>query len=178
MGAAQRANKKARRSGAAPAPTARDDREKSELEKSDVVFDAREYNAGEVRRVTDEDGTQRQALLYHHRIDGTVVLWFGGDEYEGIGAGYTYRGRILRDGDGETIPSRVQKRRGVVAELQAFLLPVGRTQRVVAAGPAAAEAVAAAEEEREEGGQEEEDEKEEEEKDREEGRAAAAAKLK
>ena len=36
----------------------------------------------------------------------SVVLWFGGDEYEGLDGSYTLIGGTLRDGDSDTIQHR------------------------------------------------------------------------
>ena len=34
-------------------------------------------------RVQEEDGSWRRATAYAHTTQGNIVLWFGGDEYEG-----------------------------------------------------------------------------------------------
>ena len=60
--------------------------------------------------------------MYHDKADpATVVLWFGGDEYEGIGEGYTFVGRTLRDGDGETVKSRLCRRSKVDVKFREHL---------------------------------------------------------
>ena len=59
----------------------------------------------------------RGATVYTHRAGGNLVLWFGGNEYEGIGGSYrwcsggrrtegTPRGPRLLDSDGDAIPTR------------------------------------------------------------------------
>ena len=87
-------------------------------------FVASEYITGEVRQVQDESGSWRQALLYRSRDDRrVVVLWYGGDEYEGIGSRYTYRGKVLRDGDGDLLPSKAVKgKRGIDRELRQHMV--------------------------------------------------------
>ena len=87
------------------------------------VFDPREYTTGEVRRVQDECGTWRQAMLYHTKTDEeVVVLWYGGAEYEGIGQGYRSgdRGLVDIDGDGEKIHSRLCPPKRVREEFRRF----------------------------------------------------------
>ena len=65
-------------------------------------------------------GAWRGATVYTHRGTGSLVLWFGGDEYEGIGGSYrwflggrcaevvagTPCGPRLLDSDGDVIPTR------------------------------------------------------------------------
>ena len=40
--------------------------------------------------VHEDDGSWRAAAVYEHKTLGTVVLWYGDAEYEGIGAGYRW----------------------------------------------------------------------------------------
>ena len=63
-------------------------------------------------------GAWRGATVYTHRGAGNLVLWFGGDEYEGIGGSYcwcpggrcaksgTPCGPRLLDSDGDVVPTR------------------------------------------------------------------------
>ena len=64
----------------------------------------------------EEDGKWSRATVYEHKVNGSVVLWFGGTKYEGIGADYHWRqahvtahihGRQLLDGDGSPITTRL-----------------------------------------------------------------------
>ena len=75
----------------------------------------------------EADGTWFAATAYTHAVRRDVVLWYGGDTYEGLGGGYRWghaggcapsaggsgaakRGRVrtprLLDGDGDTVPVR------------------------------------------------------------------------
>eukprot|EP00937_MAST-01D_sp_MAST-1D-sp2_P004819 g4819.t1 len=68
----------------------------------------------------EADGTWRPVAVYAHapgegassaksRARGaarTVVLYFGGDEFEGLDGDYVCAGRVLRDGDGDIIATR------------------------------------------------------------------------
>ena len=38
-------------------------------------------------------------VLYRHKSTSDVVLWYGGQNYEGLTGGYTFDGAVLRDGD-------------------------------------------------------------------------------
>ena len=80
--------------------------------------------------VLEDDGSWARVTVYEHTANSSVVLWFGGTNYEGIGAAYhwdygtnpTAAGaacvRTLRDGDGCVIETR----------------PLGLAQRSVASG--------------------------------------------
>ena len=70
------------------------------------------------REVLEDDGTWTLATVYTHRASRSVVLWFGGTKYEGIGAGYHWGSHAdptaagsahtqqLLDGDGCVIETR------------------------------------------------------------------------
>ena len=66
-----------------------------------------------------EEGAWRGATVYTHWGTGSLVLWFGGDEYEGIGGSYRWCpggrgaevagapcGPRLLDSDGDVVPTR------------------------------------------------------------------------
>ena len=66
-----------------------------------------------------DGGAWRSATVYMHRGTGSLVLWFGGDEYEGIGGSYRWCpggrcakvagapcGPRLLDSDGDVVPTR------------------------------------------------------------------------
>ena len=59
----------------------------------------------------EEADAWREVVVYQGKADGSIVLWFGGDEYEGIGKGYTLVTRgtthTLLDPDGDEIKWRV-----------------------------------------------------------------------
>lgn len=61
--------------------------------------------------VQEDDGTWRAAILYRHRLrSASVVVFFGGGEYEGLDGNYQFgEDNILRDGDGDTIRTRSLK---------------------------------------------------------------------
>ena len=47
--------------------------------------------------------------MYKHadrEVADGVVLWFGADEYEGLGCTYSYRNRTIYDNDGERLPTK------------------------------------------------------------------------
>ena len=68
--------------------------------------------------VLEDDGSWARVTVYEHTVNDTVVLWFGGTNYEGIGAGYHWehgpspaaaggaRVRTLLDGDGCAVETR------------------------------------------------------------------------
>ena len=57
-----------------------------------------------IRCSLDDDCTRRIAtILRSHAVPQDVVIWYGGDEYEGLDGGYTFDGTPLRDPDGENI---------------------------------------------------------------------------
>ena len=82
----------------------------------------------------EADGTWLGCTAYTHAACGNVVLWYGGETYEGLGGGYRWgaraRGAVagapgappggqrdgdapkLLDGDGDVVPTRWAPARG------------------------------------------------------------------
>ena len=73
----------------------------------------------------EADGTWLGCTAYTHAARGAVVLWYGGETYEGLGGGYRWgtgadvsggsgsgAAPELLDGDGDAVPTRWARRRG------------------------------------------------------------------
>ena len=80
----------------------------------------------------EADGTWLGATAFTHAARGNVVLWYGGETYEGLGGGYRWAGGAgrappgaagpacgkpgtapcLLDGDGDAVPTRWARQRG------------------------------------------------------------------
>ena len=60
--------------------------------------------------VQEDDGSWQAVTWFKHKADHNIVLWWGGDVYEGLGSNYrwsTKEGvRRLLDGDGDAITTR------------------------------------------------------------------------
>ena len=57
----------------------------------------------------EEDGRYRRVSIYVHDKNGGYCIYFGADEYEGIGENcgtYSYHDGKLRDADGDEIVAR------------------------------------------------------------------------
>ena len=73
-------------------------------DRADKIFLSREYTKEAHMRVKEENGKYRPVTMFRHRImRDRVVLNFGGGEFEGIGASYSFKNKILRDSDGDKI---------------------------------------------------------------------------
>ena len=84
------------------------------------IFRTEEYGCQATQCEVRENGKWSRATVYEHKATGSVVLWFGGTKYEGIGANYHWgkqhvtRGaqacmhgrRQLLDGDGSPITTK------------------------------------------------------------------------
>jgi hypothetical protein len=71
---------------------------------SDRIFLSRQYMKEGNMKVKEENGKYRSITLYRHRIiRSRVVLAFGGGEFEGIGANYSFKNGVLADSDGDKI---------------------------------------------------------------------------
>jgi len=54
-------------------------------------------------QIQEEDGTWRQATMYYMKDSEVIVLWFGGEEYEGLSGDYRVTEGLIRDGDGDLV---------------------------------------------------------------------------
>ena len=68
-------------------------------------FDDNRYDAITELEVQEEDGSWTRGTIYRHN-DGGVCVLFGGSDYEGLPAAYTYNNQVLRDDDGAEISTR------------------------------------------------------------------------
>lgn len=81
-------------------------------------FDTVLFDHGTKYEIEEEDGNWREATVYRHRYaqpeDGsrhgstwTIVIWFGGEEYEGMDGKYTINeSGVMKDTDGDIINCR------------------------------------------------------------------------
>ena len=74
--------------------------------------------------VQEEDGTWREAVLYPYKHGKEIVLWFGEEEYEGLGGGYRVVDGVIYDGDGEEIPYRLRGEEGQAEAEQVTCSPL------------------------------------------------------
>ena len=61
--------------------------------------------------VKEDDGQFYECAIYAHRSGGGHCLFFGEEEYEGMGSNqscgmYSFEGGVLKDADGDLIPIR------------------------------------------------------------------------
>ena len=66
-------------------------------------------HAHETALLVEDNGEWRKVDVYKHadrEVADGVVLWFGADEYEGLGCTYSYRNRTIYDNDGERLPTK------------------------------------------------------------------------
>ena len=72
------------------------------------VFVSRDHRFVRCAQVLDIDGnTWRAVSLFVHKEKKNIVLWFGEEEFEGLGKGYRWRNDQLMDGDGDVIRTKV-----------------------------------------------------------------------
>ena len=71
-------------------------------------FETNDFDSGTAVQVQEEDESWRECTVYRSKkTDGGVVLWFPEtDEYEGLEGNYSVCGDVIKDGDGDPIPSR------------------------------------------------------------------------
>jgi hypothetical protein len=65
------------------------------------TFEQSQYTKVGNYDVKEESGDWKAVELHRLKKDGTVVLYFGGTEYEGIGSGYTFLQEVEIHGGGE-----------------------------------------------------------------------------
>jgi hypothetical protein len=70
--------------------------------------------------VQGDDGTWHHVTLYRHAKDGNVVLFYGDDEYEGIGGEYSYQNGVLKGSDGMVIAVRHEAEGGAAVADEDF----------------------------------------------------------
>ena len=79
----------------------------------ELVFFTDDYDTGSPIEVLEENGHWKECTLYRHLPEGSsrVVLWFEGDEYEGLDdPGYTMDEEgAIHDGDGDEILTRSRR---------------------------------------------------------------------
>ena len=69
-----------------------------------LEFEATSYFKFATCQVQEVDGQYRPVTLHQHKQHAsTIVLDFGGDEYEGLEGDYSFVDKQLRDGDGSLI---------------------------------------------------------------------------
>lgn len=42
-------------------------------------------------------------MIYEHNTKSYIIMWFGGDAYEGLCGRYTFQDGVLKDGDGQSV---------------------------------------------------------------------------
>jgi len=81
--------------------------DKMDEDVGELVWNKKDYEAKAVTlEIEEEDGTWREVTLYRRKNSNEVVLWFGGEEYEGTNGGYTLENDKITDPDGDLIPHR------------------------------------------------------------------------
>ena len=56
--------------------------------------------------LVDDGGVWRDCTVFQNKASRGFVIWFGGEEYEGLGGTYKFDDGVLKDDDGVVMKSR------------------------------------------------------------------------